>query len=86
MPSVRSENSLVHPTKNVYGGNEMNDSQAAILLFSYTEPANSATFFHTQFRNFYIINPRRICTARVTVLGLSVCQRLFWHYRLRGGQ
>ena len=30
------------------------------------------------------------CAARVTVLGLcvcqSVCQQLFWHYKLRGGQ
>ena len=36
-----------------------------------------------------IINSRRACAARVTVLGLSVClsvcRRLFWHYRLRGG-
>ena len=35
-----------------------------------------------------LINPRRACTARVTVVGLSVClcvcRRLFWHYRLRG--
>ena len=41
----------------------------------------------------YIINPRRACAARVTVVGLcvclsvclSVCRRLFSHYRLRGG-
>ena len=36
-----------------------------------------------------IINPRRACAARVTVVGLcvclSVCRRLFSHYRLRGG-
>ena len=33
-----------------------------------------------------IINPRRACAARVTVLGLcGVCLRLFSHYRLRGG-
>ena len=39
----------------------------------------------------YFINPRRVCTARVTLLGLcvcvclSVCHQLFWHYRLQGG-
>ena len=38
-----------------------------------------------------VINPRRACPARVTVVGLSVClsicPRLFWHYiyRPRGG-
>ena len=36
-----------------------------------------------------IINPRRACAARVTVVVLCVClfvcQRLFSHYRLRGG-
>ena len=36
-----------------------------------------------------IINPRCACAARVTVVGLSVClsvcRRLFWHYRLLGG-
>ena len=36
-----------------------------------------------------LINPRRACAARVTVVGLSVCvcvcRRLFWHYRLQGG-
>ena len=40
-----------------------------------------------------LINPRRACAARVTVVGLwvclsvclSVCPRLFSHYRLRGG-
>ena len=44
-----------------------------------------------------IINPRRACAARVTVVGLCVClfvclsvclfvcRRLFSHYRLRGG-
>ena len=40
-----------------------------------------------------IVNPRRACAARVTVVGLcvclsvclSVCRRLFSHYRLRGG-
>ena len=31
------------------------------------------------------INPRRACAARVTVVCLFVCQRLFSHYRLRGG-
>ena len=43
---------------------------------------------------FYtLINPRRACAARVTVVGLcvclsvclSVCRRLFSHYTLRGG-
>ena len=42
---------------------------------------------------FLIINPWRTCAARVTVVGLCVClfvclfvcQRLFSHYRLRGG-
>ena len=35
----------------------------------------------------HIVNPRRACAARVTVVGLSVCvcRRLFWRYRLRGG-
>ena len=37
----------------------------------------------------YIINPRRACAARVTVVVLcvclSVCPRLFSDYRLRGG-
>ena len=37
-----------------------------------------------------IINPRRACAARVTVVVLSVClsvcPREFSHYRLRGGQ
>ena len=28
-----------------------------------------------------LINPRRACAARVTVLGLCVCLRLFSHYR-----
>ena len=40
-----------------------------------------------------LINPRRACAARVTVVVLCVClsvclfvcQRLFSHYRLRGG-
>ena len=40
-----------------------------------------------------LINPRRACAARVTVVVLcvclsvclSVCQQLFSHYRLRGG-
>ena len=36
-----------------------------------------------------IINPRRACTARVTVVilcvSLSVCHPLLSHYRLRGG-
>ena len=34
-----------------------------------------------------VVNPRRACAARVTVVGLSVfvCRRLFSHYRLRGG-
>ena len=37
-----------------------------------------------------IVNPRRACAARVTVVVLcvcllSVCQQLFSHYRLRGG-
>ena len=34
-----------------------------------------------------LINPRRACTAGVTLLGLSVCLsvQLFSHYRLRGG-
>ena len=34
-----------------------------------------------------VINPRRACAARVTVLGLCVCVclRLFSHYRQRGG-
>ena len=38
---------------------------------------------------FTIINPRRACAARVTVVVLCVClfvcQHLFSHYRLRGG-
>ena len=37
----------------------------------------------------HVVNPRRACAARVTVVGvcvcLSVCRRLFSHYRLRGG-
>ena len=37
----------------------------------------------------YIINPRRACAARVTVVVLcvclSICHPLFSHYRLRGG-
>ena len=33
-----------------------------------------------------VINPRRTCAARVTVVGLSVClSTLILHYRLRGG-
>ena len=44
-----------------------------------------------------VINPRRACAARVTVVGLCVClsvclfvclfvcRRLFSHYRVRGG-
>ena len=39
--------------------------------------------------NLQVINPRRACTARVTVVVLcvclSVCLRLFSDYRLRGG-
>ena len=39
-------------------------------------------------RTFFLLYPRR-ARARVTVVGLSVClsvcRRLFWHYRLRGG-
>ena len=42
---------------------------------------------------YKLINPRRACAARVTVVGLCVClsvclfvcRRLFSHYRLRGG-
>ena len=38
-------------------------------------------------QNSGLINPRRACAARVTVVGVcvSVCPRLFSHYRLRGG-
>ena len=40
-------------------------------------------------RAVLLINPRRACAARVTVVVLSVClsvcRRLFWHYRLWGG-
>jgi hypothetical protein len=32
-----------------------------------------------------VINPRRACAARVTVIGLDVClPNLFWHCRLQG--
>ena len=32
-----------------------------------------------------LVNRRRACAARVTVVGLSECRCLFCHYRLRGG-
>ena len=50
-----------------------------------TEKAGAAIFT----RISSLINPRRACAARVTVVVLgvcvSVCLRIFSHYRLRGG-
>ena len=37
-------------------------------------------------KSFGIINPRRACEGWFVCLSVCVCQRLFWHYRLRGGQ
>ena len=51
---------------------------------------SSACMVHV--RESYIINPRRACAARVTVLGLSfsvcpsVCYHVFCHYAKQGGQ
>ena len=64
--------------------NEWPDSLGADI---YNEISKVQNFY------CYVINPRRTCAARVTVVVLCVClsvcqfvcQRLFSHYRLRGG-
>ena len=33
-----------------------------------------------------LVNPRRACAARVTVLGLSVCYRVFCHHAQQTGK
>ena len=56
-------------------------------------PVQNANALYLVSGRYCIINPRRACAARVTVVVLcvclsvclSVCQHLFSHYRLRGG-
>ena len=56
------------------------------LLCMCAKVKECAKNFHSTFSlSPLLINPRRACAARITVVGLSVCRRVSWHYRLRDG-
>ena len=82
------------PLMNIYGGGEYLPTHLATV---FTEP--DSVFVQEVVSSLWnLINPRRACAARVTVLGLSFClsvclsvrpsvrYHLFWHYAQQGGQ
>ena len=81
---------VTHPVVNIKqyitqidGSSMIEHSRGAIIIII-------TRYTHAQMpRAECIINPRRACAARVTVVVLcvcvSVCPRLFSDYRLRGG-
>ena len=60
-------------------------SYAAMLIGTLAINREGIVFFLHLLSLQPLVNPRRACAARVTVLGLSVSLRLFSHYRLGGG-
>ena len=69
-----------------YDYTDENQQNAVSSIFA--SKGNTADLVQT-FVMMQLINPRHACAARVTVVVLCVClfvcQRLFSHYRLRGG-
>ena len=66
------------------------DSLFLITHFNLDNYSRSHAWRALQLRGGRVlVNPRRACAARVTsswyMVCLSVCRRLFSHYRLRGG-
>ena len=65
--------------------------QHVVMLFAYNSASGvgfgmtGIEHFRLAMVSFFIINPRRACAARVTVVVLSVClyvcpNTLFWQY------
>ena len=64
---------------------ERNKNQTVYYSSFKDSRLNSCHTDHTTVGLCDVNNPRHACTARVTVLGLSVCHPIIWQYRERDG-